>query len=470
MHYLKTRIRQMAGCAVFALTSVQSAQAVTVDLLVTYDDATNRHFNGQVDTAMRSWVDQINGIYRNSQIDVQLRLAGTMYYNIGGADMGQVLGSIRVDGNIARKRDEVGADMVTQLHATGSCGLGYVAVSRDWAFNVVGPGCGAQVLAHELGHNMGLSHSRKQGDQGGARYAYALGHGVDGVFATTMAYPGVFNTNWLPTFSNPNTSCNGLPCGIPEGHPQQADGAKAINNVRGELASFKPTMFVDGNTDTLAAGQMLRAGQSLVSRSGRFRVSMQTDGNLVVYNPTRALWASGTYRSDANLLAMQTDGNLVLYGPSGSRWASNTWKSPANKLVMQDDGNLVMYGPTGPVWATNTVDRSIVIDRLNAGQPLNAGQSLFSQNGRYRLSMQTDGNLVIYNPSAPIWASGTYRTDTNTLVMQTDGNLVMYGPGGPRWASNTWKSPANSVVLQDDGNLVMYGPAGAIWASNTVGR
>ncbi|MBK8972131.1 MAG: hypothetical protein IPM37_12445 [Hahellaceae bacterium] len=117
------------------------------------------------------------------------------------------------------------------------------------------------------------------------------------------------------------------------------------------------------------------------------------------------------------------------------------WTSPANKLVMQDDGNLVMYGPNGPVWATNTVDRSIVIDRLHAGQPLNAGQSLFSRNGRYRLSMQTDGNLVIYNPNAPIWASGTYRSDANTLVMQTDGNLVMYGAGGPRWASNTWKSP-----------------------------
>jgi hypothetical protein len=238
-HFTQT-LKQLAGGVLLSLAAAQSVQAVTVDLLVTYDDATNRHFNGQVDAAMQNWVSQINGIYRNSQIDVQLRLAGTMYYNIGGADMGQVLGAIRVDGNIARKRDEVGADLVTQLHSTGNCGLGYVAVSRDWAFNVVGPGCGAQVMAHELGHNMGLSHSRKQGDQGGARFRYGLGHGVDGAFATTMAYPGVFNTNWVPSFSNPRNWCNGMPCGVSAGQSNEADATSAINNVRNELAGFKP--------------------------------------------------------------------------------------------------------------------------------------------------------------------------------------------------------------------------------------
>src|SRR4051812_18943881 len=103
--------------ALAAFSATQS-HAATVDLLVVYDEATNTRFNGEVDTAMRSWVSQINDIYRNSQIDLTLRLAGTMRYDVGGADMGAVLGKIRVDGNIAAKRQAVGADFVTQLHNT----------------------------------------------------------------------------------------------------------------------------------------------------------------------------------------------------------------------------------------------------------------------------------------------------------------------------------------------------------------
>lgn len=231
------RYLMSSAIALAAFSSMQS-HAATIDLLVTYDDASNSHFNGQVDTAMRSWIAQANDIYRNSQIDIQLRLAGTMHHNVGGNTMGEVLGNIRVDGAILQRRQQVGADFVTQLHRTGACGVGYVAVDKNWAFNVVGPNCGAQVLAHELGHNMGLNHSRRQGDTRGARFGYALGHGVDGLFATTMAYPGVFGTNWLPTFSNPRTSCRGVPCGRNIGQGDEADAATALNNVRDEMANF----------------------------------------------------------------------------------------------------------------------------------------------------------------------------------------------------------------------------------------
>jgi hypothetical protein len=92
--------------------------------------------------------------------------------------------------------------------------------------------------------------------------------------------------------------------------------------------------------------------------------------------------------------------------------------------------------------------------------------------------MQGDGNFVVYhNGNKPIWASNTHGLHGNLhVIMQTDGNLVVYNPSNPgenehpRWASNTHGMDANCVlVMQDDGNLVLYGGSSTVlWASNSV--
>ena len=108
-------------------------------------------------------------------------------------------------------------------------------------------------------------------------------------------------------------------------------------------------------------------------------------------------------------------------------------------------------------------------DSIATNQKLDRGQWLRSGDGRYRLQMQTDGNLVAYNSAGrAIWA--TNRTGAFAVV-QSDGNLVEYAGGGTAvWASNTAGSGANRLVMQSDGNLVLYAGSRAVWASNTVGR
>ena len=109
-------------------------------------------------------------------------------------------------------------------------------------------------------------------------------------------------------------------------------------------------------------------------------------------------------------------------------------------------------------------------DRLSAGQTLYSGQSLQSQSGQYRLIMQSDGNLVVYNGSNKvIWNTRTANTGGNRLTMQSDGNLVIYtASNSPKWHTHTYNHRNSGVdaVLQDDGNLVLYTDDNqAVWSS-----
>lgn len=114
-------------------------------------------------------------------------------------------------------------------------------------------------------------------------------------------------------------------------------------------------------------------------------------------------------------------------------------------------------------------------DRITSHREMPEGSYLQSGDGRFKMVMQGDGNLVIYQSGVgAIYASNTDGTGSPTfkLAMQSDGNLVIYGSGGATWASNTngvGQGPY-TLVMQNDGNLVIYDRNGAIWASNTCCR
>ena len=88
----------------------------------------------------------------------------------------------------------------------------------------------------------------------------------------------------------------------------------------------------------------------------------------------------------------------------------------------------------------------------------------------------TSYSPVIHFPPA----CGTCRINSNEtltdsgwlLKMQSDGNLVMRNPSGTVcFASNTQGHSNAHVSYQSDGNFVVYSSGGsALWASNTAGQ
>jgi len=109
---------------------------------------------------------------------------------------------------------------------------------------------------------------------------------------------------------------------------------------------------------------------------------------------------------------------------------------------------------------------------FKGGEGLGPNESVKSCDGRFELVMQTDGNLVLYMGSKPLWASNTYHQDGYAMWMQTDGNFVLYNPYRTAlWAAGTYGHPGSVLRVQNDGNLVVYEPNGkAIWDSGTWGH
>jgi hypothetical protein len=71
----------------------------------------------------------------------------------------------------------------------------------------------------------------------------------------------------------------------------------------------------------------------------------QPDGNLVLYdNNKNPIWASGTGGYTHTHLHMQTDGNLVLYNGSSAVWHSNTSINYQLSLKIHDKYLLLVYG------------------------------------------------------------------------------------------------------------------------------
>ena len=108
---------------------------------------------------------------------------------------------------------------------------------------------------------------------------------------------------------------------------------------------------------------------------------------------------------------------------------------------------------------------------LPAGASLIDGTQLVSANGKYRLNMQSDGNLVLYWEGHPVWASKTTHDAPDHAVMQNDGNLVIYKGSRVLWSTGSGgvlRSSRYFLNVQNDGNMVIYSPRHQpVWTSNT---
>ena len=234
----------------------------SIDVAVFYTPAARRRAGGtaEIEAEIDLLVAETNQAYEDSGVNLRIVLAAreeVPYEEENGSGHLAIQRLAREpDGymdEVHAIRDRVGADLVHLIaEVTDVGGAAYLA----GAFGLTCAACGAGTFAHELWHNMGLSHDRYV-DHG--RLAYSYGYVNQRAFAdgapesagwrTIMAYvkqcsDAGLGCGSILRFSNPNQSYLGDPLGVPgesrtSAVTGPADAVRALNITRHSVAAFR---------------------------------------------------------------------------------------------------------------------------------------------------------------------------------------------------------------------------------------
>ena len=287
-----------------------------IDVMVVYTDDALAAAGSQasIDNNIALAISMANDAYKNTNISMSSFLVHSyeVDYDETGSNSEDLECITKTDDcldDIQTQRDTYGADFVILMNATGGPGIGWILQTTSgndaYAYSVVNVGSfSSYTPAHEVGHNMGLSHAADQlNDTAGPtqwyKDDYEFGTSTAGWhwhptadatgFASIMTYTGgsYFSDGLshlhVGIFSDPNIQDHGMPAG----HATEGYNAQVLRQLRQTYADYRsrfsnPIIQVDSPN----GGEMLIAGHtySLLWDSygvnGNVKIELLRNGNL----------------------------------------------------------------------------------------------------------------------------------------------------------------------------------------------
>lgn len=256
----------------------------TIDLMISYTSAAKEWASSEesdfddIDGVLAQAMNLVQTVFDNSALPITFRLVHTheVDYDESNAELdanGHNNENILFDfvgdevwhplksgdtamNEIHELRDQYGADIMALVvedmigsGGTAYAGTGLYGIERG-AFNnniVKQITDDSYTLVHEIGHNLGIQHSRTQNifpaSAYGGTFPEAVGYqDPQNGFTTMMGYTQEDISIILPYFSDPNLSFEGAALGVDDAE-LPANAVKTIKRIKHLVASYRPTVI-----------------------------------------------------------------------------------------------------------------------------------------------------------------------------------------------------------------------------------